>query len=232
MRVLKITHSRLAPIPPARMLRGHMPTKLHITQPHSPRPQSRTKPASTRVGTGGRTTHNTEDSPHRADMTTPHTTQAPHKLRPPTHRRPSATQPNTTAHAPCNHTAQQRPLKASTQGRTERPESHIAHQARHTHQNLTVPHPRARPSPRLREPRPSPLGPGQAGPLYPVGLPRARRPVQVSGPPRFLTQPRTPSPSAARRSAGAPAAARKPEGRLSEERRVLDGRPAASAQAP
>lgn len=203
--------------------------------------------------------------PHRADMTASHITQTPrktlqttpHKLRPqtpapgrrqpPTHRPHDQTQlytPRVTtqpsrAHSRRAHTGDPSGPKATS------PTRHV------TPTTTTPPHTRAaRRSPRRREPRPSPLA-TQARPGRPSVPGRASagsqaRPVlrPGSGPPRSLTQQRTPSPSAARRSAGAPAAARKPQGRLSEERRVLDGgkgaethsncvgRPAASAQAP
>lgn len=125
--------------------------------------------------------------PHRAGMTTSHIAQTPHQTLPTTPHKlgperlnltqpgnqtqalgrqtahpPSAAEPNTTMHAPPNHTTKQSPIVAGTKRRNSRPKSHISHHARHTHHNHT--HPTPAPPARLcssGEPRSRPSGPAR-----------------------------------------------------------------------
>lgn len=201
MQKIKISPTYLAPIfirrecyaAPCRInYTSHSRTRYRVTTAHNPPP-----PDSTRLCIRSKTTHMnnstaqcrhdnfTHHTPHKTLQTTAHRlhqTPRPHTIREPnmTIRRTTHAPLKCSTHAPRHHTPKQTLLKANTHKRTARPESQLAHHARHTHHNLFDPHPHGPPV-SVSEASSAPDPQAWPDPLYRAGLPLARRPVQSSG---------------------------------------------------
>lgn len=213
-------------------------THHSLTTAHNPPP-----PHSTRLGTRRKTTHNVKDSPaqgrhdnftHRTDATPNITnntkTQTPNASTSHNHRtkhnHPGDDHPPTPQ--PHNHTQLYTPRDTTHPNRAHSTQAHTSEQQDPKATSSTThvtPTPTSRSHTRSaarlgarREQRPGPLGPVQPSVTgqSPAGSQAFPDLGTGSGPPRFITPARPPSPSVTWRSAGAPVAAPKPEDRLTD----------------